>query len=98
MEVCGRDGDGEGEGGDLAEGVNASVGAARALGKDGFACDTVDCLGECALNGRQVGLNLPAVVGCSVVGEGGLPVRHGADLDGITVGWVGTIAGELWAG
>ncbi len=70
-------GDGEGEGGDLGEGVDAGVGAAGALGEDGFAGDAVDCLGECALDGGQAGLNLPAVVGGSVVGEDGLPVRHG---------------------
>jgi hypothetical protein len=57
--------------------VNAGIGAAGALGKDGLSGDTVDCLRECALDGRQVRLNLPAVVGSSVVGEDGLPVRHG---------------------
>ena len=77
MEVCGRDGYGESKGGDLAEGVNAGVGASGTLRKDGFAGDALDCLSECPLDGRQVWLNLPAVVGRSVVGEGGLPVRHG---------------------
>jgi hypothetical protein len=77
VKVCCGDRDGEGEGGDLTEGMDAGVGAARALGKDGLAGDTMDCLRECTLDGWQVGLNLPAVVGSSVVGEDGLPVRHG---------------------
>ncbi len=86
VEVGGGDGNGEGEGGDLGEGVDAGVGAAGALGEDGFAGDAVDGLGEGALDGGQVGLNLPTVVGRSVVGEDELPVRHGDALDGITVG------------
>src|SRR5277367_4602022 len=63
VKVCSGNGDGEGEGGDLTEGVDAGVGAAGALGQDGLAGDTMDCLRECALDGWQVGLNLPAVVG-----------------------------------
>ena len=85
MEVGGGDGDGEGEGGDLGEGVDAGVGAAGALREDGFAGDAVDGLGESALDGGEVGLDLPTVVGGSVVGEDELPVRHGADLHGITM-------------
>jgi hypothetical protein len=77
MEVRGGDGDGEGEGGDLGEGVNAGVGAAGALGEDGFAGDAMDGLGERALYGGERRLDLPAVVGGSVVGQDCLPVRHG---------------------
>ncbi len=59
----------EGEGGDLGEGVDAGVGAAGALGEDGFSGDVVDGVGEGALDGGEIGLDLPAVEGGSVVGE-----------------------------
>jgi hypothetical protein len=45
VEVGGWDGNVEREGGDLTESVNAGVGAAGALGEDGFAGDAVDGLG-----------------------------------------------------
>lgn len=77
MEICGGDRDGEGEGGDLGEGVDAGVGAAGALGENGLAGDAMDGLGERALYGGEGWLDLPAVVGGSVVGEDCLPVRHG---------------------
>jgi len=77
MKICGGNGDGERKGGDLSERVNAGVGAAGALGENGFAGDAMDGLDECALNGGKRGLGLPAVVGGSVVGEDCLPVRHG---------------------
>ena len=86
VEVWGGDGNGEREGGDLGKGVNAGVGATGALGEDGFAGDVVDGMGEGALHGGEVGLDLPAVVGGSVVGEDDLPVRHEDALDGITAG------------
>jgi hypothetical protein len=90
MKVGCRDRDSEGEGGDLGEGVDAGVGAARALGENGFAGDAVEGLDECALNSGESGLDLPAVVGGSVVGECDLPVRHGllwtvSRLGGMTV-------------
>ena len=37
----------------------------------------MDDLSEGALDGGEVGLDLPTVVGGSVVGESELPVRHG---------------------
>jgi len=77
MKIRGGDGDGEGEGGDLRESVDAGVGAARALGENGFAGDAVDGPGECALDGGEIGLDLPTVVWGPVVGEDELPVRHG---------------------
>jgi len=77
VEVGGGDRNVEREGGDLAESVNAGVGAAGALREDGFAGDAVDGLGEGSLYGGQIGLDLPAVVGGSVVGEDRFPVRHG---------------------
>ena len=77
MKVGRGDGDGEREGRDLGEGVDPGVGAAGALGEDGFAGNAVDGVGEGALDGGEVGLNLPSVVGGSVVGEDDLPVRHG---------------------
>jgi len=57
--------------------VDAGVGAARALGENGFSGDAVDGLGECALDGGEIGLDLPTVVRGPVVGEYELPVRHG---------------------
>jgi hypothetical protein len=44
----------------------------------------VDGMGEGALHGGEVRLDLPAVVGGSVVGEDDLPMRHEDALDGIT--------------
>ncbi len=85
MKVGGGDGYGEREGGDLGEGVDAGVGAARALRQDGLSGDVVDCLSESALDGGEIGLDLPTVVWGPVVGEDELPVRHGDDLDGITM-------------
>ena len=41
-------------------------------------------MSEGALDGGEIGLDLPAVVGGSIVGESELPVGHVADLDGIT--------------
>ena len=77
VKVGGGDWDGEGEGGDLGECVDSCVGAAGALGKNGFAGDAVDGVGEGALDGGEIGLDLPTVIGGSVVGEDELPVRHG---------------------
>ncbi len=70
-------GDGEGEGSDLAEGVDAGVGAAGALGEDGLAGDPLDCLRERALYGWQGSAGSASRCRESVVGEDGLPVRHG---------------------
>jgi hypothetical protein len=64
--------------------VDAGIGAAGALREDGFAGDVADGAGEGALDGGEVGLDLPAVVGGAVVGEDDLPVRHEDALDGIT--------------
>ena len=50
-----------GEGGDLREGVDAGVGAAGALGEDGFAGEVEDGFGERSLDGGEAGLYLPAV-------------------------------------
>lgn len=84
VEIEGGDRDGEGEGRYLSESMNAGVGASGALGKHGFSRNMADGVGEGALDGGQIRLNLPAVVGGSVVGENGLPMRHEDDLHGIT--------------
>ena len=76
VKIVGRDGNSEGEGGDLSEGVDAGIGAARALREDRLAGDAMDCACEGSLDGGEIGLDLPPVVGSSVVGEGELPV-HG---------------------
>ncbi len=93
VEIGGGDGDGEGEGGYLGEGVDTGVGASGALGKYVFAGDAVDGLCECALDGGELGLDLPAVVGGSVVAEDDLPVRHGSYSDGIMLGADGSVPG-----
>ena len=80
VEVGGGNGDVEGEGGDLGEGVDSGVGAAGALGEDGLSGDAVDGVGEGSLNGGEVGLDLPAVEGGSVVAEDGFPDGHGCFL------------------
>lgn len=77
MEVCGRDRNGESEGGYLGQSMDAGVGTAGSLGEDGLSCDAFDCLGQGALDGGLVGLDLPAVVAGSIVGESGFPERHG---------------------
>ncbi|MCU1248175.1 MAG: hypothetical protein JWQ49_1204 [Edaphobacter sp.] len=77
MKIGAGDGDGQGEGSDLGEGVDSGVGAARALGENGFTGDAMDGFGERALDGGDIGLDLPSVVGSPVVGEDELPVRHG---------------------
>ena len=87
VEIGGGDGDGEGEGGYLGEGVDAGVGASGALGEDGFAGDATDGLGKCALNGGESGLDLPAVVGSSVVGQSDLPVSHALLWTVSRLGW-----------
>ena len=83
-EVGGGDRNVEREGGDLAESVNAGVGAAGALGEGGFAGDVVERRGEGSLNAGEVGLDLPATIGCAVVAEGEFPEGHGLALDGNT--------------
>lgn len=85
VEAVGRDGGGQGERGDLAEGVDAGVGTAGTLGEDALAEGAMDGIGERALDGRQAGLHLPPVKPGTVVGERELPVRHGRDLHGNTV-------------
>jgi hypothetical protein len=92
VEVFGGDGAGEVEVGYLGEGVNAGVCATRTLGKGRFAGFVLEGGGKGALNGRATGLDLPAVVGGSVIGEGGFPALHGVDSDGNTervrlLGW-----------
>ena len=64
----------EKEAGDLAEGVDAGVGASGALRERGFAGDAADGGLEFALDGALAGLDLPAAEIGAVVGEGELPV------------------------
>ena len=59
--------------GHLAQGVNAGVGAARALGQRGFAGDPAQGGLQFALDGRLSRLNLPAAEVGAVVGQGQLP-------------------------
>jgi hypothetical protein len=69
----------ERKGGNLAQRVNPRVGSARALGKDSLSRDMVQSLNESALNRGQAGLNLPAMIAGTVVGNRELPVRHGTN-------------------
>ena len=86
---CGREqgiqgalefGGGEGglrfEMGDLAEGVDAGIGAACAVDEDFFLSDLAGGFGDGALDGRLGGLDLPAVEGGAVVGDGEFEVAH----------------------
>ena len=63
--------------GDLAEGVDADVGAACAVDEDFFLGDLAGGFGDGALDGRLAGLDLPAVEGGAVVGDGEFEVAHG---------------------
>jgi hypothetical protein len=76
VEVRWRDGRGQGEGSDLAKGVDAGIGTARTLGQDAFADGPVDGVGEEALDGRQIGLDLPPIKSGAIVGEDEFPVSH----------------------
>jgi hypothetical protein len=76
LEVDGGDGRGEGEAGDLGESVDAGVSATGALGQNALSGDAEEGVGEQTLDGRQDGLDLPAVVGRAVVGEDELEVGH----------------------
>ena len=82
MEVGRGDRGHEAERGYLALGVNSGIGAAGTLGEDSFAGDAVDGVGEFALDGRLVGLNLPAMEVCAIVGEDQLPVAARQSLAG----------------
>ncbi len=64
--------------------MDTGVGATGTLRKDALADGAMDGVGEQALDGGQVGLNLPAAVRGSIVGEDELPVGHGDQLHGIT--------------
>ena len=69
-EVGGGNGAGGLKGCDLGEGVNAGVGASGALGQELFSGEALDGFGESSLDGGLAGLDLPAVKGGAVVGEG----------------------------
>ena len=75
-EVGWGNGRGEGDAGNLSEGVDASVRAAGALRENGFSGDVAEGCGKGALDGGEVGLDLPAVEGGTVVGEGEFPALH----------------------
>jgi hypothetical protein len=82
VEIQGRDGGFERKGGNLGEGVDTRVGAARALGEDCFASDAVESLGEDSLNGGESWLDLPAIKGGAVVSKDGFPELHEDRFDG----------------
>ena len=73
---------GSGEGGlrfeirDLGESVDAGVGAACAMDEDFFLGDLAGGFGDGALDGRLAGLDLPAMEGGAVVGDGEFEVAH----------------------
>jgi hypothetical protein len=77
LEVFCGDAGQENEAGDLAQGVDASIGAARALGQRRFTGNAAEGCLELALDGGVPGLNLPAVKIGAVVGEGELPGLRG---------------------
>jgi len=67
--------------------VDAGVGAAGALGKDGFAGEVVEGLSEGPLDGREAGLDLPAVEAGAVVAEDEFPVGHRVVVEGYQFGY-----------
>ena len=69
-EVGGGNGAGSLKGRHLGEGMDSSIGASRALRQELFSGEACDGVGQSSLNGWLAGLNLPAVKGRSVVGEG----------------------------
>ena len=64
--------------GHLAEGVDAGIGAARAVNTDGFLGDGGDGFLNAFLNGVGIGLDLPAAEGCAVIGNGEFEVHGGS--------------------
>ena len=74
--VRGGDVGGEVEACNLGKRVDSRVGASGALGKNDFAGEVLDGLGEGALDGGQVRLDLPAMEGGAIVGEGEFPGPH----------------------
>src|SRR5580698_750222 len=77
---------GEFEAGYLAEGVDAGIGAAGALGQWGFAGDAAEGGLQFSLDGGLTGLDLPAAEVGAVVGEGQLP---GMKPEGMRLGSFG---------
>ena len=76
---------------DLAQGVDAGIGAARALGQGRFAGDPAQRRLQFALYGRFARLNLPAAKLGPVVGQGEFPVfSSAAGMDAICHGtsWI----------
>ena len=69
-DVGGGNGAGGVKGCDLGERVDAGIGASRALGQELFSGEALDGVGESSLDGGLAGLDLPAVEGGAVVGEG----------------------------
>jgi len=61
---------------DLSEGVDAGIGAACAVDEDFFLGDLAGGFGDGALDSRLAGLDLPAVEGGAVVGNGEFEVAH----------------------
>ena len=71
--------------GDLREGMDAGIGAACAVDEDFFLGDLAGGFSDGALDGRLAGLDLPAVEGGAVVGDGEFEVAH-CD-DGLIIAW-----------
>ena len=84
-EVRRRNRDSELEGGYLRESMDAGVGPTGALRKNCLARYAVDRRRQCALDGRQRGLDLPAVIRCAIVGQNAFPVWHLARYCSATV-------------
>ena len=55
--------------GHLGPGVDAAVRAAGGMESEIFARDFFECIADDLLNGNSVGLNLPAMISCAVVGQ-----------------------------
>lgn len=91
MQVLGRDGSAELEAGDLGKRVDACIRAAGALRERRLAGDAAERRLQFALDGREAGLNLPALKIGAVVSEGELPgleVRGGLVAIGQGSRWI----------
>lgn len=59
---------------DLPEGVNSGICPTGALRENGFSGDLSNRCSDSTLYGRKAGLNLPAMIAGTVIGNGELPV------------------------
>ena len=84
-EVCDRNGAGGLKGRDLGEGMDAGVGASGALGQKLLSGEALDGLRQGTLDGGLAGLDLPAVKGGAIIGEGEFESARVHGVTGLTL-------------